>query len=122
LPEENDSSRRRAARAELEIPAAIEPLDGAAGAAPGSILNLGPDGALLESEAKLVQGARIRLGFRLPSHPIRFAIDAEVRWCKGEKRAGVQFSGVGAYDRSVLDDFCQRNIEERRGPGAATGA
>jgi hypothetical protein len=86
------------------------------GAARAVIFNLGPEGAFVKSAAKLDQGAKVRLSFKIASHPIGFAIDAEVRWVKPDGGgAGMQFHGVGAYDRSVLDDWCQRQIEETRG-------
>lgn len=106
----------------MEIEASLT--EGSGGAKRAAVLNLGPDGAFVRCDAKLEQGAKVLLAFDLPSHPIAFKIDAEVRWVKaGEKGgAGLQFMKLGAYDRSVLDDYCQRLVEVSRGGDAGRAA
>lgn len=110
-------------RADIEIPAELilAPESGEEAArAPARIGNLGPEGAFVKTWAKVAQGTRVRLHFGIESHPIPFVIDAEVRWTR-DGGIGLQFLNVPPYDRSVLDDYCQRRIEELRG-GAGGGA
>jgi hypothetical protein len=99
-------------------------------AAPGArasaakVENLGPDGAFLRTEAasRLEPGARVLLRFSIDSHPIPFELEAEVRWVRPGTDGGVglHFVSIAPYDRSALDDYCQRRIDEARG-GEASG-
>jgi hypothetical protein len=121
---EDPAKKRKSVRAPLEIDATVEPIaDGGergAVAARATIGNLGPDGAYVKTSAKLAQGGRVMLQFKLPSHPIGFAIAAEIRWVKPEG-AGVQFVDFSAYERSVIDDYCQRLVDDARGAGGGSG-
>ncbi len=116
-----DRKRRRAARAEIDVPAVVRVRDAREAGAreiPGAIENLGPDGAFIRTEAtaRLAQGDEIVLAFRIDAHPLPFEIGADVRWVRTEPPAGigVQFKSVAPFDRTVIDDYCQRRIEEGR--------
>lgn len=107
----------------MEIPAELREAANGAKKSEAAIGNLGPDGAFVKTSKKLEAGTRVRLAFKISSHPLPFDIEAEVRWAKdgSDGGLGVQFLNCPAYDRSAIDDFCQHRIEETRGPSAAAG-
>lgn len=118
------AKKRRIPRVDMEIQAELQDAaDAAAKLEHVAIGNLGPDGAFVKISRKFEPGARVRLQFRLSSHPLPFDIESDVRWQRegAEGGVGLQFLNCPAFDRAAIDDFCQHRLEETRGPGAGGG-
>ena len=117
------AKKRRYPRVDMEIPAELQDAQDGARRSEAAIGNLGPDGACVKTSKKFEAGSRVRLAFKLSSHPLPFAVLAEVRWQRDgvDGGLGVQFMDCPAYDRSAIDDFCQHRLEETRGSASSAG-
>jgi hypothetical protein len=116
--------KRKHPRVEMEIPAEVfEVVNGASGKPhQATVGNLGPEGAFVKSDAKIEQGGRVRVVFKLSSHPLPLDFEAEVRWARDGAGGGlgICFLTCPMYERAAIDDFCQQRIEDARG-GAGGG-
>jgi uncharacterized protein (TIGR02266 family) len=108
------AKKRRHPRVDMEIPAE---LISASQTIEVAIGNLGPEGAFIKCSRKPEAGTRVKLAFKISSHPLPFNIEAEVRWLKdgADGGIGVHFIDFPPFDRAALDDFCQHRLEEVRG-------
>jgi uncharacterized protein (TIGR02266 family) len=105
----------------MEIPAELSDAQDGARKSEAAIGNLGPDGAYVKTSKKVDQGARVRLAFKLSSHPLPLDVLATVMWMRegADGGLGLQFVDFPAYERSAIDDFCQHRLEETRGAAAS---
>lgn len=112
---------RRSPRVDMEIPAEIVDAQDASRRFEVAIGNLGPDGVYAKASKRVDVGNRVRLLFKLTSHPLPFDALAEVRWQREGAAGGLglQFIDFPVYDRCAIDDFCQHRLEETRGSAAS---
>lgn len=108
------AKKRRHPRVDMEIPAELVEATQKADVAIG---NLGPEGAFIRCARKPEAGTRVKLAFKISSHPLPFNIESEVRWIMEGPQGGigVHFIDFPPFDRAALDDFCQHRLEEQRG-------
>ena len=111
--------KRKHPRVEMAIPAELFEGEGRAAPHQATVGNLGPDGAFVQSDVKVDQGAKVRLVFKLSSHPLPLDFEAEIRWVRDGAGGGVgvHFLTCPNYERAAIDDFCQQRIEDSRGGG-----
>jgi len=121
--EKKGAAKRRHPRVEMELPGEL--FEGVGGKTTHHVTvgNLGPEGAFVKADAKIDQGAKVRIVFRISNHALPLDIDGEVRWARDGAGGGlgVHFTTCPAFERSAIDDFCQQRIEDARGGAAGAG-
>jgi hypothetical protein len=115
--------KRKHPRVDMEIPAEVADIADGGRKYDATVGNLGPEGAYVKSCAKIEQGAKVRLSFKISSHPLPIECEAEVRWARDGAGGGlgVHFLDCPPFERAAIDDFCQYRIEESRGAGGGGG-
>lgn len=76
------------------------------------MMNISEGGLAVNTSIALPVGAAARAQFTLPGEPVGFDVQADICWCDHKGRAGLQFRADPSDQKSRLQDWLSRRIEQ----------
>ncbi len=111
------AEKRRYRRLDTNLEARVKNLsEPASDDVNATIVNLGPEGAFLNTESLLPVQAQIALDFKIDSYPKEINVIAKVLWHKrsetGEQGFGCQFVHIPLFEKNIIIDYILRRYAE----------
>lgn len=101
---------RRYYRCPVTVPVLLR-IDGKA-QIPCEMMNISEGGLAVNTTVTFDPSTSVRAEFTLPDEPTAFDIDAEICWCDKRGRAGAHFRSVSPEQKTLLQDWLSRKIEQ----------
>jgi PilZ domain len=102
---------RRYFRCPAQIRAVVQVADGHP--IPCQIVNISEGGLAATASAAVKPGTEVKVEFRLTGLQTAFKMDGEICWCDNNGRFGLQFRSVLPEQRSQLQEWLSRKLEEK---------
>jgi len=102
--------RRRYFRCPVVLPAVLRSREG--GELQCKTLNISENGMALTAPIALKPGSEVAVAFTLPDQPTRFTTESKVCWSDGSGRLGLQFLNLSQQQKSELQNWLARRLEE----------
>ena len=102
--------RRRYFRCPVEVPADVWKNDSEQ--IQCQTMNVSEGGVAVSTEVRLRPGALVGLQFTLPGQPTQITAESEICWYDERSRAGLQFKSLSIQQKSVLEGWLSRKLEE----------
>jgi len=103
--------RRRYFRCPVTIPATIRG-EGTEGQVQCESVNISEGGMALTTSIPLRPGAQVGVQFTLPGRATELFAESEICWYDEKGRAGLQFLSLAPHQKSGLQDWLSRKLEE----------
>jgi len=110
------AEKRRYRRLDTDLEAKVKSLaDPASDPVDVRIVNLGPEGAFLDSQELLPVQTQVALDFRIDSYPKEINVIAKILWHKTtevEHGMGCQFVHIPLFEKNIIIDYILRRYAE----------